>query len=102
MYYRRALRSNKVKRFAIAASESSVKINLMISDDEPTLYWDSAYAIALALINHFPEVEPENVGLNELAGMVEALPGFRDDPLLANERILLDVQFAWYEERTPT
>jgi FeS assembly protein IscX len=37
-----------------------------------------------------------------LAGMVEALPGFRDDPLLANERILLDVQFAWYEERTPT
>ena len=74
----------------------------MISDNEPALFWDSAYAIALALIDHYPDVDPENVGLNELALMVEALPGFRDDPLLANERILLDVQFAWYEEKTPS
>jgi FeS assembly protein IscX len=74
----------------------------MISDDEPTLFWDSAYAIALALIDHYPDVDPEIVGLKELALLVEALPGFRDDPALANERILLDVQIAWYEERTPS
>ena len=102
MYYRRALQSDKVERLALVASDNSAKISLMISDNEPTLYWDSAYAIALALIEYYPKVEPENVGLNELASMVEELPGFRDDPLLANERILLDVQFAWYEERTPS
>jgi FeS assembly protein IscX len=102
MYYRRALRSEKVERLALVASDNSAKISLMISDNEPTLFWDSAYAIALALIDHYPDVEPENVGLNELALLVETLPGFRDDPLLANERILLDVQFAWYEERTPS
>lgn len=74
----------------------------MISDNEPALYWDSAYAIALALIDHYADVDPEDVGLAELAKMVETLPGFRDDPGLANERILLDVQFAWYEERVPS
>jgi FeS assembly protein IscX len=71
----------------------------MNTDNEPALYWDSAYAIALALIDQYADVDPEDVGLAELAKMVEKLPGFRDDPGLANERILLDVQFAWYEER---
>jgi FeS assembly protein IscX len=40
------------------------------------------------------------VGLNELAELVEALPGFRDDPALVNERILFDIQITWYEEAT--
>lgn len=74
----------------------------MVSDNEPALYWDSAYAIALALMEHYPGIDPENVGLNELALLVEALPGFQDDLGLANERILLDVQFAWYEEKSPS
>lgn len=102
MYYRRALRSDKVERLAPIASDSSSRISLMNADNEPALYWDSAYAIAHALIEQYPDVEPESVGLNELALLIEALPGFRDDPGLANERILLDVQFAWYEERLPS
>jgi FeS assembly protein IscX len=69
-------------------------------DEGPELYWDSTYAIALALIEHYPDTFPEDVGLNELAELVEALPGFRDDPALANERILLDIQVTWYEEAT--
>jgi FeS assembly protein IscX len=69
-------------------------------DHGPELYWDSTYAIALALIEHYPDTIAEDVGLNELADLVEALPGFCDDPALANERILLDIQFAWYEEAT--
>lgn len=66
----------------------------------PELYWDSSYAIALALIDRYPELDPEYVGLDELADMVEALPGFRDDPALVTERILIDIQIVWYEEAT--
>ena len=64
------------------------------------LYWDSTYAIALALIQHHPDLDPEDVGLEEMAELIENLPGFSDDPALATERILLDIQIVWYEETT--
>jgi FeS assembly protein IscX len=64
------------------------------------LYWDSPFAIALALMEHHPELDPETVGLEQLANLIEHLPGFKDDPALATERILLDVQITWYEEMT--
>jgi FeS assembly protein IscX len=64
------------------------------------LYWDSPYAIALALMEHHPELDPEMVGLEQLASLVEQLPDFKDDPALATERILLDIQITWYEETT--
>ena len=70
----------------------------MTDDYLPVLYWDSAYAIALALMEHHPDLDPEEVGLHELASLVEALPGFKDAPELANERILMDIQIVWYEE----
>jgi len=46
----------------------------------------------------YPQYNPENVGLYELADLVENLPGFQDDPSLATEQILLDIQTVWYEE----
>jgi FeS assembly protein IscX len=67
---------------------------------QPALYWDSAYAIAMALIEIYPELDPEVVGLEELAELIETLPGFVDDPALATERILIDIQIVWYEEKT--
>jgi FeS assembly protein IscX len=69
-----------------------------MKDIEQELYWDSAYAIALALIDHFPDRNPEDVGLIELSEMIEDLPGFMDDSRLATERMLLDIQISWYEE----
>lgn len=69
-------------------------------DDGPELYWDATYAIAVSLIEHYPEVSPDRVGLRELERLVERLPNFRDDPVLANERILKDIQITWYEEAT--
>ena len=69
-----------------------------MKDTEQELYWDSAYAIALALIDHFPNIDPEDVGLVELSGLVERLPGFMDEAGIATERILLDIQVTWYEE----
>jgi FeS assembly protein IscX len=70
------------------------------ASNRPTLYWDSTFAIAVALMTAYPECRPEDVGLVDLAGMVQGLPDFVDDPALVNERILLDIQTVWYEEMT--
>ena len=64
------------------------------------LYWDSSFAIAMALMAHHPEHRPEDIGLVELEEIVQALPGFIDDPALVNERLLIDIQTVWYEEMT--
>ena len=53
-----------------------------VTEHEPELYWDSTYAIVVALMEHYPQRRPEAVGLEELAALVEALPGFQDDPCL--------------------
>ena len=69
-----------------------------MSDQVVELYWDSTYAIAESLLEHHPQRNPEDVGLDELAHLIENLPGFRDDPALVTEQILLDIQTVWYEE----
>jgi FeS assembly protein IscX len=68
------------------------------SGNAPELFWDATYAIAMALIEQYPDVSPEQTGLNEMTTLIEALPGFQDDPALATERILIDIQIVWYEE----
>ena len=70
----------------------------MIENDGPVLYWDSAYAIGITLIEQYPDIDPEDVGLQELTNLVEQLPGFADDPELVNERLLLDILVCWIEE----
>ncbi len=69
-----------------------------LTGEKPELFWDATYAIALALIAYYPERSPEDVGLIELQKMVQALPGFADDPALVTERILFDIQITWFEE----
>jgi FeS assembly protein IscX len=51
------------------------------------LYWDTTYAIAMALMTEHPELDPQEVGLERLCQLVLSLPNFMDDPALANERI---------------
>jgi len=69
-----------------------------LSDLVVELYWDSTYAIALALLENYPQADPENIGLEEMARMIEELPGFEDDPSQVTEQLLLDIQTVWYEE----
>ena len=69
-------------------------------ENTPELYWDATYAIAISLLDRYPHLNPEQVGLEELAGLVESLPNFKDDPALVTERLLLDIQITWYEEAT--
>lgn len=70
----------------------------MNEDHEMPLYWDATYAVAMALLEAHPTKRPEDVGLHELADLIEALPSFVDDPALVTERILQDIQIVWYEE----
>lgn len=69
-----------------------------MTDQVHELYWDSTYALAMALMDAYPQYNPEDIGLHELADLVESLPGFEDDPGLVTEQILLDIQTVWYEE----
>jgi len=74
--------------------------NPMSNKHAPALFWDSPYAIALALLEHHPDLNPELVGLDELETIVIELPNFMDDSSLVNMRFLLDIQAEWYEEKS--
>ena len=63
------------------------------------LYWDTTYAVAIALSEHYPELDPVEIGLVELVGLVESLPNFADDTAVT-ERMLTDIHITWYEETT--
>lgn len=62
------------------------------------LYWDSSYEIVLALMDLYPDMELETLSLGGLQARIAALPGFADDPELANDGILKAILREWYEE----
>jgi FeS assembly protein IscX len=62
------------------------------------LFWDDAYAIALALVESHPETDPLNVDLQTLHRWVIELPDFVDDPALQHRGWLHDILAEWYEE----
>lgn len=65
----------------------------------PALYWDVGYEIVLELENHYPHMDLNALGLEELYHYIVALPTFADDPLLANDGLLRDILREWFEER---
>ena len=65
------------------------------------LYWDGAYAIARRLRAAWPDVDLGQVTLDMIYNWVVALPEFRDDPLLANDDLLMAIYQEWYEETQP-
>ena len=66
-------------------------------DDE--LYWDSSYAVARRLMALHPDVDLSAVTLNMIYNWALALPGFKDDPQLANDELLKAIYQEWYEAR---
>lgn len=62
------------------------------------LYWEDDYAIALALKNAHPSVNPLDVDLATLHHWVVDLPGFADDQSVAAQYLLENIQREWYEE----
>ena len=64
------------------------------------LYWESSYAIVLALMQQHPDRDSENTGLHEMLDLIEQLPDFDDDVSIVTERILKDIQITWFEEKS--
>lgn len=67
--------------------------------NEP-LYWESTYAIALALKAAHPHEDLQNVSLQMIFDWTVALPEFQDDPSLAHDGILAAIYQDWFEEIT--
>jgi FeS assembly protein IscX len=63
------------------------------------LKWSGARAIALALDDAHPDVDPRYLNLSDLRGWVSVLDGFDDDPSAGDEPALEAIQTAWIEER---
>lgn len=66
-----------------------------------SLNWDAIYEIVLALKSRYPQVDLEEVSLRQVYEWTTALPGFSDDPELANDEILMAIFQEWYEEINP-
>ena len=62
------------------------------------LYWEATYEIVLRLMEFHPDVDIENVGIEQLYRWIIELPGFADDLRPVNESILNDILREWYEE----
>ena len=65
------------------------------------LNWEASFAIALALKEKHPDIALEDVSLAMIYRWTLELPGFEDDPELANDQILLDIFQEWFEENNP-
>jgi FeS assembly protein IscX len=69
-----------------------------MSNPRELLTWESTYAIAIRLIEEYPDVDPVFVGTQQLLDMILALPDFADEAILAHEALLADILRVWYEE----
>ncbi|SOZ15810.1 Fe-S cluster assembly putative chaperon or iron donor protein [Cupriavidus taiwanensis] len=60
--------------------------------------WTDTYAIAEALYDKYPDIDPAGVRFTDLRRWVLELDGFADDPARSGEKILEAIQQAWIEE----
>jgi FeS assembly protein IscX len=60
--------------------------------------WTDTQALAQALAEQRPQVDPTTVRFTQLRAWVLALPGFDDAPERCGERILEALQQAWIAE----
>ena len=60
--------------------------------------WEDSYAIAQELSKANPDINLQEVSLMMIFRWTLDLPGFVDDPKLANDDILAAIFQEWYEE----
>lgn len=63
-----------------------------------TFKWVDSLEIALALIDQYPQQDPQQVRFTDLREWVLGLDAFNDDPAHCSERILEAIQQCWIEE----
>lgn len=64
------------------------------------LKWTDIHSISSALLDAHAETDPRGIRFTDLHSWVLALPGFCDDPLRANEKILEAIQASWIDEKS--
>ncbi len=77
-----------------------IKIMHEAPDDLQPLYWEASYEIVLQLMRRYPNLNLDTLGLHELYELIVTLPGFADDPILANDDLLTAILQEYYEEAT--
>ena len=60
--------------------------------------WTDTQAIAIALYDKFPDVDPKTIRFTDLHRWVMELEGFDDEPNRSGEKILEAIQMAWIDE----
>jgi FeS assembly protein IscX len=60
--------------------------------------WTDVQAIAEALYDAHPNVDPKVIRFTDLHAWVMALDEFSDEPNKSNEKILEAIQLAWIDE----
>ena len=60
--------------------------------------WTDVQEIAMALTDHHPEIDPQQIRFTDLHRWVMELEGFDDDPNRSSEKILEAIQLAWIED----
>jgi FeS assembly protein IscX len=60
--------------------------------------WIDVQAIAEALYDAHPDIDPKVIRFTDLHAWVMALDGFSDEPNNSNEKILEAIQQLWIEE----
>jgi FeS assembly protein IscX len=63
-----------------------------------SLNWESTYAIALELRRQHPEINIEEVSLQQIYQWTKRLSEFEDDLALVNDDILYAIYQDWFEE----
>jgi FeS assembly protein IscX len=62
------------------------------------LRWQDAEEIAIRLVEEHPGTDPLTVRFTDMHAWIVALPDFKDDPKMSNEKTLETIQMAWHEE----
>jgi FeS assembly protein IscX len=69
-----------------------------VNSQPQQLNWDSSYEIVLQLMESYPDVALDTVGIDQLYQWIIGFPNFGDDPEMVNEGILQAILREWYEE----
>ena len=62
------------------------------------LIWDDTEAIGIALCKKHPELDPDNLALQDVHRLATLLPEFKGDPADFNDRKLEAIRSAWNME----
>jgi FeS assembly protein IscX len=60
--------------------------------------WTDVQAIAEALYDQYPDINPDTIRFVDLHNYVVGLEGFNDDHSRGGERVLEAIQQAWIDE----